>query len=158
MSNLIGQKAIKLKAKEKSEIDKILKSKEVVTRVYKRARILKLVCSGYSIPKAALSTGCDHSTAWRICTKYKKKGFNEALYDRPRSGAPGKFTDRQKQRAIALICSPAPKGLSRWTIRVIAKEMKKRKIVPSGISKSTVRLWMQSHKLKPWREKNVVHR
>ena len=153
MSNLTGQKTIKLTAKEKKEMEKILKSKKVITRVYKRARILKLVSSGYSVSEAASSVGLHRSTSWRICTNYMKHGLERALYDCPRSGAPEKFTDKQKQRAVAMICSPAPKGLSRWTIRVIAEELKKRKIVSSGVSPATVRLWMQSHKLKPWREK-----
>ena len=158
MKGLTGRKSIKLTIKEKREIEKILRSKEVVTREYKRARVLKLISSGYSAPKAALAVGCHHSTAWRICMNYKTKGLKGALFDVPRSGAPRKFTVKQKQEAIAMICSPAPKGLSRWTIRVIAEELRRRKIVFSGISPATVRLWMQSHELKPWREKNVVYR
>ena len=115
MQGLTGQKTIKLTAKEKKEIEKILKSKEVITRIYKRARILKLVSSGYSLSEAASSTDLHRSTSWRICANYMKNGLKYALYDRPRSGAPEKFTAKQKQRAVAMICSPAPKGLSRWT-------------------------------------------
>ena len=158
MSGLTRRKAIRLTRKEKKEIKKILKSKEMITRVYKRASILRLVSSGYSVSEAASSTGLHRSTSWRICKSYIKGGLEEALYDRPRCGAPVRFTEKQKQRAIAMICSPAPKGLSRWTIQVIAEELRRRKIVSSGISKATVRLWMRSHELKPWREKNVVYR
>jgi len=156
MSNLTGRKTIILTAKEKKEIVKILKSKQPVLRVYKRAKVLHLVSSGYTQAKAALPAGVCESTGKKICARYRNKGIKEALYDRPRSGQPIKFTDKQKQRAIAMICSAPPKGRSRWTIEMIVKELKRRKI--TRISRYSVWLLMKNHNLKPWREKNVVYR
>ena len=156
MLTLTGRKTVQLNFKDKREIEKLLKSKSLNLRVYKRARVLQLVSSGYSQEKAALVAGVSASTSARMCSKYKKEGL-QCLYERPRSGRPGKFTDKQKQRAVAMICSSPPKGVSRWTIRLIAEELSRRRITPK-ISRNTVRLLMQSHKLKPWREKNVVHR
>ena len=157
MQGLTRQKSIKLTIKDKKEIDKLLRSKSLRLRVYKRARVLHLVSSGHTQAKAALLSGVSVSTSARTCLKYKKGGLKEALYDQARSGCPGKFTTRQKQRAVAMICSSPPKGFSRWTIRLVAKELRRRKIT-SKISRNTVWLLMQSHKLKPWREKNVVYR
>ena len=54
MSHLTGRKTINLTAKEKKGIEKILKSKQPVLRVYKRAKVLYLVSSGYTQAKAAL--------------------------------------------------------------------------------------------------------
>ena len=156
MSNLTGRKTVQLKSKDKTEIEKLLKSKSLNLRVYKRARVLQFVSSGYSHAQAALSAGVSVSTSQRICSKYKKEGLH-SLYECPRSGRPGKLTTKQKQRAVAMICSSPPKGVPRWTIRLAAEELRRRKITPK-ISKHTVRLLMQSHKLKPWREKNVVYR
>lgn len=156
MSNFTGRKTITLTAKEKKEIERILKSKQPVLRVYKRARVLYLVSSGYTQAKAALQAGVCESTSKKICARHRNKGITEALYDRPRSGQPIKFTDKQKQRAIAMICSAPPKGRSRWTIEMIVKELKRRKI--TKISRYSVWLLMKNHKLKPWREKNVVYR
>ena len=157
MSNLTGQKTIKLTTKEKKEIEKILKSKQPVLRIYKRARVLDLVSSGYTQAQAALQAGVCESTSKKICAKYKNGNLQEALYDRPRSGQPRKFTDKQKQRTVAMICSAPPKGRSRWTIRLIVEELKRRKI-KEDISRYSVWLLMKNHKLKPWREKNVVYR
>lgn len=156
MLELTGQKAIKLKAKEKKEIEKILKSKQPVLRVYKRARVLYLVSSGYTQAKAAFQAGVCESTSAKICARYRKGGLGEALYDRPRSGQPIKFTEKQKQRTIAMICSAPPKGQNRWTIQMIVRELKRRKI--TKVSRYSVWLLMKKHKLKPWREKNVVYR
>ena len=157
MEDLTGRKAIQLKPKDKKEIDKLLRSKSLRLRVYKRARVLHLVSSGHTQAKAALLSGVSVSTSARTCLKYKKEGLEEALYDQARSGRPDKLTTSQKQRVVALICSCPPKGFPRWTIRLVAKELRRRKITPK-ISRNTVWLLMQSHKLKPWREKNVVYR
>jgi hypothetical protein len=63
--------------------------------------------------------------------------------------------DSQKQRIIAMVCSQAPEGRARWTVRLIVEEAVKRKLVPQ-VGRETIRVLLQSHELKPWREKNVV--
>src|ERR1039457_7122191 len=47
------------------------------------------------------------------------------------------------------------RGGARWTVRLLAEEAVKRKLVPR-VGRETVRILLQSHDLKPWREKNVV--
>jgi hypothetical protein len=42
-------------------------------------------------------------------------------------------------------------------VRLITEESTKRKLV-KRIGRETIRLLLESHDLKPWREKNVVHR
>jgi putative transposase len=61
----------------------------------------------------------------------------------------------QSQRIIAMVCSAPPAGQARWSVRLIAAEAVKRKLVP-GVGRETIRLLLQSHDLQPWREKNVV--
>lgn len=54
-------------------------------------------------------------------------GLESALYERPRPGA----------------------------VRLIAQEAVKRRVVPR-VGRETIRMLLQSHDLKPWRENNVV--
>ena len=56
-----------------------------------------------------------------------------------------------------MVCSPAPEGRGRWTVRLIAQEAVKRKLVPR-VGRETIRVLLEGHELKPWREKNVVVR
>jgi putative transposase len=56
---------------------------------------------------------------------------------------------------IAMVCGPPPTGRARWTVRLIAAEAVKRKPV-TRVGPETVRILLQNHDLKPWREKNVV--
>jgi putative transposase len=53
------------------------------------------------------------------------------------------------------VCSRAPEGRARWSVRLIAEEAVKRKLAPK-VGRETIRILLQSHDLKPWREKNVV--
>ena len=48
-----------------------------------------------------------------------------------------------------------PRGRARWTVRLVAQEAVKRRLVPS-VGRETIRILLLSHDLKPWREKNVV--
>ena len=54
-----------------------------------------------------------------------------------------------------MVCSQPPEGRARWTIRLIVEEAIKRKLV-RAVGRETIRILLQSHELKPWREKNVV--
>jgi hypothetical protein len=48
-------------------------------------------------------------------------------------------------------------GRARWTVRLVTQEAVKRKLVPR-VGRETIRILLESHDLKPWREKNVVRR
>jgi hypothetical protein len=50
-----------------------------------------------------------------------------------------------------------PGGRARWSVRLIAEEAAKRKLGPP-VSRETIRILPENHELKPWPEKNVVHR
>ena len=63
--------------------------------------------------------------------------------------------DSQKQRIIAMVCSRPPAGRARWTVRLVAEQAVKRKLVPR-LGRETTRILLLYHDLKPWREKNVV--
>src|ERR1039458_7729739 len=65
------------------------------------------------------------------------------------------LTMQEQQRIIAVVCSPPPEGRARWTVRLLTEEVIKRKLVPR-VGRETIRILLESHDLKPWREKNVV--
>ncbi len=58
---------------------------------------------------------------------------------------------------VAMVCSDPPEGRGRWTVRLIAEEAVKRKLVPR-VGREAIRVLLQHHDLQPWREKNVVRR
>ena len=62
---------------------------------------------------------------------------------------------QDRQRIVALVCGSPPEGRARWTVRLLTEEVVKRKLVPR-VGRETIRVLLESHDLKPWREKNVV--
>ncbi len=55
-----------------------------------------------------------------------------------------------------MICSDPPEGRARWTVRLVAEEAVKRRLVPKVGKRETVRILLLHHDFKPWREKHVV--
>jgi hypothetical protein len=87
--------------------------------------------------------------------RYQQGGLERALYEKQRPGAAALLDDGQRQRIIAMVCSDPPEGRARWTVRLVAEEAVKRRLVPR-VGRETVRILLLHHDLKPWREKNVV--
>ena len=56
-----------------------------------------------------------------------------------------------------MVGSDPPEGQARGTVRLIAEEAVKRKLVPR-VGRETIRIVWSSHEFQPWREKNVVPR
>jgi hypothetical protein len=46
--------------------------------------------------------------------------------------------------------------MARWSVRLIASEAVKWKLAPQ-VGRETIRILLESHELKPWREKKLVH-
>jgi len=50
-----------------------------------------------------------------------------------------------------MVCSSPPEGQARWTVRLIAQEAVKRKLVPRVVGKPFASCWKAT--MKPWRKK-----
>jgi hypothetical protein len=51
-----------------------------------------------------------------------------------------------------MVCGEPPAGQARWSVRLIVEQALKRKLVPK-LGRETVRILLQDHDSKPWREK-----
>jgi len=125
------------------------------SRVLRRALILRQLDSGQTAAQVGCNVGVAAKTVRAVGRRYEEEGLESALYEKPRPGKQRVLNAGQSQRIIAMVCSPPPEGVARWSVRLIAIEAVKRKLVPQ-VGRETVRLLLQSHDLKPWREKNVV--
>jgi putative transposase len=146
---------VKLSAAQERQISELLGGGVQPVRVIKRAQSLRLLSAGQSVSQVGASVGLTAKAVGEIGRRYLDSGFPAALFDRPRSGCPPRLQDRDKQRIIAMVCSKPPEGRARWTVRLIAEEAVKRKLVRQ-IGRESVRVLLENHELKPWREKNVV--
>jgi putative transposase len=66
----------------------------------------------------------------QLAHRYEQAGPDGGLYDKQRPGAAEVLDGQHKQRVIAMVCSHPPEGQARWTVRLVAEEAVKRKLVP----------------------------
>jgi len=140
---------------DQRELRKLLKGGVQQVRVVLRALALLQLAEDVSAPQVAQTLPVSSQAIRRLGHRYQKAGLEGALYERQRPGAAEVLDSGQKQRIIAMVCADPPEGRARWTVRLVAEEAVKRKLVPR-VGRETVRILLLHHDLKPWREKNVV--
>ena len=108
----------------------------IKVRVYKRARVLLLSDEnreGGVKPDSQIAEEVDVSlaTVQRVRREFILGGLEAALSEKPRSGAPRKFKERDRAKITALACTKPPKGHARWTLRLLAEKMVELELVES---------------------------
>jgi transposase len=146
---------IEITSKDKKELRKLLGGGIQQVRVVLRALALLQLAEGVSAPRIAGMLPLTAQAIRKIGHRYQEAGLERALYEKERPGAVALLEDSQKQRIIAMVCSDPPQGCARWTVRLVAEEAVKRRLVPR-VGRETIRILLLHHDLKPWREKNVV--
>ena len=148
-------KPFHLKTNDRKALKQLLSGGVQQVRVVLRALTLLQLDAGLSAPQVSQTVGFVASAIRTISKRYSEGGLERALYEKQRMGHAELLGVSDKQRIIAMVCSQPPQGQARWTVRLIAREAVKRKLVPR-VGRETIRVLLQSHDLKPWREKNVV--
>jgi putative transposase len=148
---------IEVRTKDQQKLNTLLSGGVQPVRVVVRAMALLQLAQGVSAPRIAAVVPLTPQAIRKIGHRYQQEGLDRALYEKQRPGAAELLDDAQKQRVIAMVCSKPPAGRARWTVRLVAEEAVKRRLVPR-VGRETIRILLESHDLKPWREKNVVVR
>ena len=124
-------------------------------RVVVRALALLHLGQGASAPQVAQVLLLTPQAIRKIAQRYREGGIDGAVFEKARPGAAEVLAPSDKQRIIAMVCSTPPEGAARWTVRLVAEQAVQRKMVPR-VGRETIRILLQSHDLKPWRENNVA--
>ena len=147
--------SIDVAKKDQQDLRSLLKGGVQQVRVVLRALALLQLAEEASAPQIAKVIPLTPQAIRRLGHRYQQAGLDGALYEKQRPGAAEVLDASQKQRIIAMVCSDPPQGQARWTVRLVAEEAVKRKLVPR-VGRETIRILLLHHDLKPWREKNVV--
>lgn len=146
---------VRLKKRDREKLGHVLGGGIQPVRTVLRALALTHLHAGKSASEVAAIVHLTPKAVREIGRRYEDAGFDQALYDRARPGAMPLLDDSQRQRIIAMVCSDPPEGRARWTVRLVAEEAVKRRLVPR-VGREAIRILLLHHDLKPWREKNVV--
>jgi len=162
-----GPKAVKIKlsAKEKKELEKLVKRHKTEQQIVKRAQIILRAGQGQSNSRIKCELGITGDTVrlWRSrwslfqpipLTELSAK---ERLEDLPRPGVPVRITADQRCRIEKLACKkPEESGrpISHWTNREIADEIMKQGIVEQISARHAGRLLREAdikpHLIRYW--------
>ena len=137
---------IKLKKEEREFLQDFLKKGTKKARAIARANVLLLAGEGWETDTIAKMVNVHRQRIWRIKKRFLEEGLESALEEKPRSGQPPKYTKRHEAEIIAQACTSAPKGRKRWSVRLLAKELKKKKGLGT-INRESVRLVLKKVKL-----------
>ena len=103
-------------------------------RVLLRMRTLLLADEGVEPDEIARRENICKHTVYNTLKRFVTTGDVE---DSPRSGRPEKLSGEAKAHIVATACTDAPKGRSRWTLRLLADQVVQLELADS-ISKDTV--------------------
>ena len=129
---------IKLKLKERKLLEQLVGMGTEKARKITRARILLMADEDKTDTYIIESLKVARNTARQVRSRYIHEGLEAAVGEKVRTGAPNKFTGRQKAKIIAIACSKPPEGRNRWTLRLIADKAVKMEI-SDEISHQTVK-------------------
>ena len=122
----------KLSKKERSEIEKLLKSTN--TRLYKRARVVWLSSTqGLKAAEIAKIVDLHLNKVRKYIRRFNERGI-AGLYQKPSSGRPREIKLKQRRQIIKLLkTKPKKFGLpwSSWNLRGLAEIAVKERIVES---------------------------
>ena len=111
-----------------------------------RARILLLANKNRSDADIVEILDVGRNTAGRVKKRYVDEGLQNALEDKPRTGQPAKYTEKQNIEIIAKACTTPPDGRKKWTLVLLTEEMRKREEFKT-INKESIKLILKKVKL-----------
>jgi len=133
---------IKLKNKDKKFLIKLTKTGKRNSKEFERAYILLALDKGKSHEEIEDFYNVSRITIWRVKKKHKEFGVKEAIKEDIRPGQPPKYKDKEKAEIVALACTNAPEGRSRWTLSLLEKALKQQKGM-NTINRETIRLTLK---------------
>ncbi len=133
---------------ERSELERLLRTRSTPQQIALRARIIILAADGVSVGETA-----ERLCVWRkMVSEWRKRwlsgamgdGISGRLNDRPRSGAPATITPEQICAIIALACENPPESghpITHWSQQAVADEAVRRGIVETISQRSVGRFF-----------------
>ncbi len=132
---------VKLKGRERLELERKLRGGRESARILARARVLLKCDDGCTDEEVVEALGVSLGTVERSRKRFCEEGLDAVLSDRPQPPRPHqrKIDGAAEARLVTLACSTPPDGRESWTLQLLADSMVKLKYVEGGVSDETVR-------------------
>jgi len=136
---------IKLTEKEVEYLSVFVKKGRKSARELTRAHVLLLVNKGRTEMEIKDTMGISRATVSNIKKRYREKGLQSALKEKPRSGQPKKYTEKHEAEIIAQACTKSPDGRKRWSLTLLTEELRKKEGFET-INRESIRLILKKAK------------
>ena len=118
---------VTLTVEERNELEALTRRERISARVFIHARALLLCDAGpdgpaWKVSDAAAALGVTSRTIEHVKQRFVEDGLQAAPERNPTEKPPRdvKFDGAFEAKLIALACSDAPEGQTRWTVRLLA--------------------------------------
>ena len=138
---------VDLTAEERTTLEQLLQKGESSARKLTRARLLLQADEGLTDEEIATALGIGIATVERTRQRFVEANL-EALNELPRPGGQCKLSGKQEAHLIAVACTPAPSGHTRWTLQLLAEQVVELGFAAS-IARETVRQVLKKTRLSP---------
>ena len=116
---------VTLHAEEKKMLQDILNKGKHGAEKRKRAQALLLADGGdYTDDMIAERSRLSRRGVEQLRQRFVMEGFEVTLAGKPRGHRPKKLDGKDEARLIALVCSPKPDGVTRWSLRLLRDKWK----------------------------------
>jgi transposase len=131
-----------LTSEARLQLEKLQRTRTAKAAAVQRALMILWAADGLSNAEIARRLHCRPHVVGKWRGRFAAEGIS-ALEDRPRSGRPATQTERQRQKVVTVVCGKPPKGLSRWSVRTLARHL--------ALPPARVQRILQAHDLHPHR-------
>lgn len=111
---------VDLSSDERDQLLQLLGRGKPAARKVRRAHILLKADEGLHDEQIARALHTGRATVERTRKRFVEEGLEGALNEKPRPGREHKLDGKAEALVIATVCSAAPTGHARWTLRLLA--------------------------------------
>ena len=117
-----------LTKEEQKSLEDLTKTGKAAAAKINRAKILLKADinreeGGWKDEAISIALDTSVSTIEQVRQRFVEEGLESALNPRPRTSTPKKLDGEIEGHLIAIACSEAPEGSSRWTLRLLADKI-----------------------------------
>ncbi len=137
---------VDLQEEERQNLNRIIRSGKHSARKIRWAHALLKADDGWKDQKISEALDISLPTVQRIRQRFVEKGLDVALGTHSHKPRPHlqRLDGEQEAKLIALACSQAPEGYTRWSLRLLAEKVVELQIVEQ-VSYQTVRRVLKKH-------------
>jgi transposase len=115
---------VTLTKEEKKLLNDVLNKGKHGAEKRKRAHALLLADQNYTDDMIAERSGLSRRGLEQLRQRFVEEGFEVTFKGKPRGHKPKALNGEDEARLIALVCSPTPEGITRWSLRLLANRWK----------------------------------